>query len=147
MRLSTGPTMFMTAVLVIFDPRTQRIEYGIAGHPPPLLLHQDGSLERLNGGFYPLGIESDRPYTPQSRDMGSGDALLLYSDGILEATNTDGEPFGLERLSAAFTAASGVSAVHVRNRILAALVSFAGGRAPEDDVTIVVLRVGKRVEG
>jgi sigma-B regulation protein RsbU (phosphoserine phosphatase) len=141
MRWSTHQTIFMTAVLVLLDPDRRRLEYGIAGHPPPLLLPEDGPPIPLKGGSYPLGIESDQPYVTLSRAVRPGDSLLLYSDGILESQNAVGECFGLERLTAVFAATRGQPAETTRDAVLKALDRFTGRTPKKDDVTVVVVRV------
>jgi len=142
MRLSSAQTLFMTAVLVVYDHQTNTLEYGIAGHPPPLLLRGNatGALA-LGGGFYPLGIEMTRPYEAEHLAVNPGDCLLLYSDGILEARNGVNEQFGLERLKAAFSATRGENAFTTRNRILQELDRFVKGVPRRDDVTVVAIKI------
>jgi sigma-B regulation protein RsbU (phosphoserine phosphatase) len=144
MCLSDAQTIFMTAVLVVHDARRGRIQYGIAGHPPPLLLRA-GSDEpvALEGGFYPLGIEMDRPYLPDRLAIRADDCLLLYSDGIIEARNPAGESFGLDRLRETFAATQDQSSTTVRDSILAALKRFVGGAPLKDDVTLVAIKFGE----
>ncbi len=142
MRLSEAQTLFMTAVLVIHDVQTGMLEYGIAGHPPPLLLRADGhGVEALEGGFYPLGIEMDGPYVAERLEAARDDCLLLYSDGILEARNAGGEDFGLDRLKRVFLSARGTSAKATRDKILEGLNRFVQGAPFHDDVTVVALKV------
>ena len=54
------------------------------------------------------------------------------------AADDDDEPFGYERTLAAL-AGPADSAVAVRNRLLAAVQEHTGGRAPDDDRTLVVM--------
>ena len=89
---------FLTAILAQWHPATSTFQWITAGHPPPLLLHADGSAEELNGeGTYPLGLSvGERTFTTNRRRVGRGERLLLYSDGVTERRRTDGTLLGLE---------------------------------------------------
>ena len=72
-----------TVCLVVLDPTSGSIEYCTAGHPPPLVVTEDGEARFLaptgaaplaTGGG--LGIGEDT--------LGQGDLVLLYTDGLLE---------------------------------------------------------------
>lgn len=143
MRISKH-TIFMTAVVISYDPATGVVEYGLAGHPPGLLLRAAPNgrpqPEPMTGGFYPLGIESEKPYVPQSLHVEAGDCLLLYSDGIIEARNEAGEPFGLDRLEEAFRATAGLTPDRSREAIIRSLEAFAGPSPWADDVTVVTIQ-------
>jgi sigma-B regulation protein RsbU (phosphoserine phosphatase) len=69
-----------------------------------------------------------------------GDTLLLYSDGITEAMNARGEEYGERRLIEILSTVEGYNAVQTQEAILADVNSFLGGTAPQDDMTLVVLR-------
>jgi serine phosphatase RsbU (regulator of sigma subunit) len=66
---------------------------------------------------------------------------VFYSDGVTEAMNADREQFGELRLMQAVEDADGLDAGSVRERILARVKEFLAGVAPQDDMTIVVLRI------
>jgi sigma-B regulation protein RsbU (phosphoserine phosphatase) len=73
--------------------------------------------------------------------LAAGDTLVFYSDGLTEAMNAAREQFGEERLMQAISEADGLDAGGVRERIVASVKRFLGGMSPQDDMTIVVLRV------
>ncbi len=60
-RLACGNNLngrrFTTAFLAELNPATGELSYLSAGHNPPMLVRQDGSIERLNSDSMPLGIE------------------------------------------------------------------------------------------
>jgi len=66
--------------------------------------------------------------------------LLAYSDGVTECRNSENEEFEMERLSAAANAVGGASANHVLFSTLGAVLDFADGCSPEDDLTLLVIR-------
>lgn len=70
-----------------------------------------------------------------------GDMIVLYSDGVSEATNPAGEELGRDRLMTLALALDRRSAETFGVQLLEAISEFRGGRAPEDDQTIIVVQV------
>jgi serine phosphatase RsbU (regulator of sigma subunit) len=68
-------------------------------------------------------------YTP-------GHTLLLYSDGVTDAQNEIGEMFEEERLHAAVMAET-----HPLNAVKKAIGEFINGRTPDDDISLITLRL------
>ncbi|MGJ8603680.1 MAG: PP2C family protein-serine/threonine phosphatase [Marivita sp.] len=61
-----------------------------AGHPPPLLLRQNGEAVFIGDGGLPIGLIEHAPYVDHSFDLSPGDRVLLYTDGLTEAMLADG---------------------------------------------------------
>jgi PAS domain S-box-containing protein len=63
-----------------------RLRWSNAGHPPPLLLHPDGSVEELSGAGSELmlGVDPTTPRTDSVVSVRRGATLLLYTDGLVE---------------------------------------------------------------
>jgi anti-sigma regulatory factor (Ser/Thr protein kinase) len=76
--------MMVTALVGIFDPRTLTFTYASAGHPPPLLVSQDGQSFMLPNGDLPLGVVEDLSPAPWTFTLPPGTLLVLYTDGIVE---------------------------------------------------------------
>ncbi len=76
---------FLTASACHIDLQTGSLKYASAGHPPPLLVRKNGSIEffRTRGGaifeFLPVSF-NNAPI-----QLEKGDKLILYTDGITEA--------------------------------------------------------------
>jgi len=67
---------------------------------------------------------------------------VLYTDGVSEAVNDAGEMFTDARLRDFVSSLPrSLTAREVATRILGALESFLGDAEPQDDVTLLVLRV------
>ncbi|HSX12183.1 MAG TPA: SpoIIE family protein phosphatase, partial [Rhabdochlamydiaceae bacterium] len=47
---------FITAWIGLYDPATRELEYGCFGHPPALLLHQDGTVTELGLSGSAFGV-------------------------------------------------------------------------------------------
>lgn len=61
------------------------LQFAAAGHPPPLLLRQDGSIERppLSGPL--VGLTRSPEYRSAQVSLRPGDGVLLYTDGLTDA--------------------------------------------------------------
>jgi anti-sigma regulatory factor (Ser/Thr protein kinase) len=55
-----------------------------AGHPPPLVRRQDGSVAYLEGGSLPLGAMALTRYEEVPVELAPGSVVLLYTDGLVE---------------------------------------------------------------
>jgi sigma-B regulation protein RsbU (phosphoserine phosphatase) len=86
----TGIEEYFTMAYCIADLRTGLVKMVQAGHPHPLLLRRDGSMEFIGQGGVPVGLVPDIGYSQEEFQMELGDRLLLYSDGFTEAHLKDG---------------------------------------------------------
>ena len=91
-------SMFVTLFMGVFTPDDLKFSYYAAGHPPALVRHSDGSVEKLGMISTPLGISNFTGLRPQTIQLLKGDILLLYTDGITEEMNPLGVLYGEERL-------------------------------------------------
>lgn len=135
-----GGIHFVTVFLAAIDPVAGSMEWCSAGHCPQLILKADGSLEELMADGVFLGMFDE--FLPESKiaPLASGDTLLLYTDGITEAEDPDGELFGMERLRCQLSSLKESSPKQVLDGLLEAMLHFEGGRARQDDLTLVAVR-------
>jgi serine phosphatase RsbU (regulator of sigma subunit) len=93
-------SMFATAACVQVDPDARTVRWVVAGHPPPLLRHKSGAVERLDCTTLVLGAAAPDLFDPEecSRAISVGDSVILYTDGAFEARSPKGDRFGLKRL-------------------------------------------------
>jgi hypothetical protein len=143
---ATEKKTFVTLALGAFDPESRSFDHVRAGHNPIVWRNaSSNSTSLLNAPGLGLGIVADRLFRRSVKlgrvQLSAGDALVLYSDGVTEAMNAEREQFGEERLMRAVEDADGMDAGGVQQRILARVKEFLAGVAPQDDMTIVVLRV------
>ena len=114
-----------------------------AGHPAPVLLRDDGSVELLDARLGPLlGVIPDAEFHDDKIVLGPGDALILYTDGVIEARDA-GEQFGEARLLALAATCAGRTADGIARRIELAVIDHLRA-VPDDDVAIVVIRAVPR---
>lgn len=116
------------------------LTYCNAGHPPALLLRENGEVEELQAGGPVLGAISKASFVNASARLRPGNTLLAYSDGIPECRNESGAEFGTKGLLNAARSLSGCSPNVMLFSLLAAIEDFAGSQGREDDVALIVLQ-------
>ena len=131
---------FTTAFLAELDPATGDLIYLCAGHNPPILKREDGSLERLKSDNIPLGIELMEDYKTQITRLEPHDLLVIYTDGVTEARNEDQEEFGEARLLTLLQIPGGERSALTLSNIMRNLDEFVGAASQHDDITCMVVR-------
>ncbi|HEX8722608.1 MAG TPA: SpoIIE family protein phosphatase [Pyrinomonadaceae bacterium] len=137
---NTPANRFVTLFYAELDPLTGSLSFINAGHNPPLIAHGGGTLEQLSAGGLPLGIMPDFDYREGRTQLRPGDVLVAYSDGVTETQNPKGEEFGTVRLQDVIAQNIGRSAAGLRDKIEAAISTFAQGTPAGDDVTLVIVK-------
>lgn len=111
-----------------------------AGHPPALLIRDNGDVEELSEGGPILGVISGAKFVNGRTTVGSNNTLVAYSDGIAECRNESEVEFGMERLLSAVQAFSNRRPSATLFSVLAAVETFAGSGHREDDIALLVFR-------
>jgi sigma-B regulation protein RsbU (phosphoserine phosphatase) len=131
---------FVTLFYGELDPKSGSLSFVNAGHNPPLIVHESGTVEHLAAGGLPLGIIPHAEYREGRTQLQYGDVLVIYSDGVSEAVSPSGEEFGPERLYDVVAQNLKASASGIRDRIESALTKFAQGTPANDDITLVIVK-------
>jgi phosphoserine phosphatase RsbU/P len=131
---------FTTAFLAELDPATGVLNYLCAGHNPPILKREDGSVERLKSENIPLGIELKEDYKTGFTRLEPHDLLVIYTDGVTEARNERREDFGEGRLLTQVQRAGGEGSARTLSNIMQNLDEFVGAAPQHDDITCMVVR-------
>jgi serine phosphatase RsbU (regulator of sigma subunit) len=133
---------FATMFLGRFDEATMLLSYVNAGHNHPLLLRANGDRELLDKGGPMVGILEHIPFEEGRVALSPGDRVVLYTDGLSEAMDAQKEMYGDERLvDFAASLPADQTARESIDSIMAALSTFLNGVEPQDDMTLMVLRV------
>ena len=133
--------MFVTLFYGIYNIETGEITYTNAGHNPPYVLKQNGTLERLPvTKNMAIGIFGDFEYQEETLQLESGDTLLLYTDGVTEAINPSEEEFREERLEQTLKNSAGLNCQQIIDAIKADVKTFADGAEQSDDITLLALK-------
>ncbi len=136
----TGDGGFCTASCVRLDVRSG-VDLVVCngGHPPPLILRRDGSIEPAGPSGTLLGVYDEIDLVDTSVALKKGDLLLLYTDGLFDVSaNSPGEADPVKRMLAR---CKGMSAEATAAAMEEAAIEGQRGRL-QDDIAIVVLRSG-----
>ncbi|MFD7302462.1 SpoIIE family protein phosphatase [Streptomyces pharetrae] len=110
-----------------------------AGHPLPLRLRQDGSVEAAAEPQPLLGVLEDLELYEETVTLDPGDVLLCVTDGVTERREGS-RMLGDDGLADVLTTCTGLTAGAVAARIMRAVERFASD-APSDDMAILAMRV------
>lgn len=110
-----------------------------AGHPLPLRLRQDGSVEAAAEPQPLLGVIEDLELYEQTVTLDPGDVLLCVTDGVTERREGT-RMLGDDGLADVLATCTGLTAGAVAARILRAVERFAADPA-SDDMAILAMRV------
>jgi len=110
-----------------------------AGHPLPLRLRQDGTVEPAAEPQPLLGVIEDLELYEQTVTLDPGDVLLCVTDGVTERREGT-RMLGDDGLADVLTTCTGLTAGAVAARIMRAVERFASD-APSDDMAILAMRV------
>ena len=131
---------FVTFFYAHLDRASRELRYANAGHNAPIVVHRDGSHERLEEGGGVLGVFAMQPYSMSVVKLEAGDRVVLFTDGVTEACVPNGEEFGEARLLRLVEENRSESAQEVQKIILKAAGEFSEGNW-HDDATVLVLAV------
>ncbi len=132
---------YITFFTGAYDPKNHEFTYVNAGHNPPFLLRQDGSVKCLDKGGLILGTIPGVPYEQETIKLAPGELLLMYTDGVSEAMNNAEEEFGDERIAKLLQEHSSLSPQELLAKLEADVVAFAGSNEFEDDFTLLAARI------
>lgn len=140
---ATDDSTFMTLFFGLFDSASRTLHWNSAGHGPVFWYHsRQGFVTELLPTAPPLSIVCSETFTPPPPvTLETGDILLLGTDGIWEACNPSGEMFDTSRLRQLVATLAPKSARQIHDTIMNRIFDFMSGTRPEDDMTLMVIKV------
>ncbi|HEY1135052.1 MAG TPA: SpoIIE family protein phosphatase [Nocardioides sp.] len=111
-----------------------------AGHPPPIILRREGTLEYVESHGPALGVFEDAVFGRSKHLLEPGDTLICYTDGITEARGRV-EMFGEDGIATALAGLGGAPSSAVVERLAMSVSSFVGTDSLDrDDAAILALQ-------
>jgi serine phosphatase RsbU (regulator of sigma subunit)/PAS domain-containing protein len=134
------PRRLCTAVCARVEPAPGRATVTVAraGHPPPLLISEDGHVSGVGEPGTLLGAFEHGHWTDTTVHLGPAATLVLYTDGVTDTRGPEGR-FGHDRLERIVGSAAGHDPDHVAAALDEALLAFQEG-SQRDDVALLVLQ-------
>jgi integral membrane sensor domain MASE1 len=123
------------------DDGPARLTVSAGGHPLPLLLRADGSVEAIGKPGLLLGWAPDPQLSDHTLELGAGDAILVYTDGLTDAY-APARVLDIDDLAAVLASCAGGTAGEIADCVERAALN-GNGAQPRDDVALVVLRIGE----
>ena len=137
---STPTSRYATLFFGVYDEQRSQLRYANCGHPPPVLLSCDGSVERLQPTGHVLGLFEELNCTTADVALAGQDTLVMFTDGVVESFNAREEEFGESRLLDVVRQRQDRSAAELLDAVVEA-VQRHSGPAQSDDLTLVIARV------
>jgi sigma-B regulation protein RsbU (phosphoserine phosphatase) len=136
---------FMTLFYMIVDKGRRCLEWVRAGHDPGILYDPEKDLfEDLAGPGLALGIDSEFNYESNRKDgLNEGQIIVLGTDGIWETQNQERKMFGKEAVCRLIRENADAEADALLDFIIDSLDHFRDGLSLQDDVTLIVVKIGK----
>ncbi len=132
--------MYMGFILAHY--RKGDLKISIAGMPPALhYSNEENCVNQIILKGLPLGSKTNYPYKSSNLKLKSGDVVLLMSDGLTELFNEKREMLGYEKIKNILLDSAGYSSNDIINHLKQLSESWAAGSSPQDDITLMVLKV------
>ena len=130
--------MFVTMFIGLVNLDSGRLDFCNAGHNPPIL--DSKFLEGIETNA-PIGLWPELEFIGESLDSIKGMPLLIYTDGLNEAENANQVQFGDDQLLEILRTIHFENARQVVEYLKAEVEKHRAGAAPNDDLTIMGLKV------
>ena len=133
------PEFFVTAIVARWNAVYSSFSWINCGHPPPLVVRADDTIEQLMvEADLPLGLwDRERRFVRHQRRLEVGERLILHSDGITARRTPDGL-FGLDGIGRAVGQAGSRSATATAKAIQEAVLRAADDPLQDDAVAVVL---------
>ncbi len=132
---------YMTGYIAVLEPARGIVQFCNASHRPALAVHPDGTIDELDSAGDILCMFDEARYEmreyPLSRDL----LLFFYTDGLEEANDDSQEQYGRDRLKRVLHEMREFPPRDILRTLRRDLDRFTGGRAQDDDVTMLLVRV------
>jgi len=134
-----GGRSFMTAMCVAVNQTTGSAHVVGAGHPPLLIVRNDGTTESIASLAPPLGLIERTEFVETALKFEPGDAFLLYTDGLFGSSKNQRRRLTPQQLEKMLDY-SAPNAEAFLQRILARAAPNNAENSLSDDLTALAVR-------
>jgi PAS domain S-box-containing protein len=140
---------YVALILAHVDPSARRLTYVNAGHTAAYHLDRTGAVKAaMESCALPLGVMPGTTFPAiENPPLEDGDVVVFLTDGITEAENAAGDYFGPEAALDVVRAHLDAPAQELVRRLREATRAFAGDAPQQDDITVLVCKVGPAAGG
>ena len=142
--LDAGSDRFVTMVCARVRPAADGshvdVELAAAGHPAPIVLRANRTVEHVDVSGMAVGLVPNVTYRSACVRLERGDTMLLYTDGIDEAKTDEGF-YGIERLTAFLPDYAGAAPDVICEALEQDVLEHLDGR-PHDDIALLAFTCG-----
>ncbi|MDR3627062.1 MAG: SpoIIE family protein phosphatase [Ignavibacteriaceae bacterium] len=136
---------FVTMTLALFDTDNKTVTFCRAGHMP-LLTATNGTVHSYRTQGLGVGLEKgpvfNKTLIEEEIKLKPGQIYAFFSDGITEAMNEYYDLFGEDKLSEILKGKAGKTSSEIMNEIWGSINTFRGSAEQNDDMTMVIVKVG-----
>ena len=130
--------MYITMFIGIMDLHSGLIRFTNAGHPEPIIIHENRQISYLNKyPDIPIGILDDYQYNEHTYTLRKNCQILLFTDGITDAENEQGQFYGKQRLIKCIQSVTENTPREIVKTLLGQLRLHIGKADQSDDFTIL----------
>jgi PAS domain-containing protein len=133
-----GRFLTMACAQLDLSRATPRLTVACGGHPAPLVLRADGSVEEVAATGTLLGLIEDPEAHDASIELHPGDVVVTYTDGLADAA-APARTWTSHDLAALLAGAAGRDASGVVEHLVEAALGDVP--SPRDDVAVLALRM------
>nr|WP_106779501.1 PP2C family protein-serine/threonine phosphatase [Lysinibacillus timonensis] len=136
---------FVTVFCADWDSDAGTFTYACAGHSLPEIIKRNQNKVRVPSvkGIM-LGGLPNQIYQEKTISLSEGDLVFMYTDGIIEAVNKSGDMFKVDRLSVLLKSVVSKNVKEIEKSVIETVNQYTEGLPQKDDITMVMLKIGKR---
>lgn len=131
--------LYFTMALAYVDMATGVADVVQCGHPNPIMLSKEGSVEFVGRGGLPIGLIDEAEFESWSVQLPVGGRLILYSDGFTECPGPDGAQLEEEGFEALLTKNQTLKGDEFLEALVWDLDGYTKGADFGDDLSAVAL--------
>jgi len=132
---------YCTLLYSAFDLKRRTVTLANSGVPYPVRATGD-TVEQIVLPGVPLGSFMGVTYDEVTFPLAADDVFVFCSDGVSEAMNSLGEEFTSARVIEVVRRSRSLAAKEIVHAIVQAVEDHRAGFPPNDDMTVVALRIG-----